>query len=125
MLKSVDIFSTSSSSIFNGAYSSSEYLDQDSIEAFNSNMENNLNSSKSPFNIPVAFTPSPDIKLASPPLFLPSLPTFSLNHELKSLPSPGRIIEEEPILDKIDESHLVSLNDQPELAPSESNKACC
>ncbi|MBW0554477.1 hypothetical protein O181_094192 [Austropuccinia psidii MF-1] len=122
MLNSVDSFYTSTLYMLNGSDYSLEYIDQDSLEALNSNIENSLNPQDSPFNLPVAFTSSPDIKLASPPLFLPSFPTFSLNPEFESLSSPGRIIKEEPKSNKIDESHLTSLIDQPKLAPSTSNK---
>ncbi|MBW0586152.1 hypothetical protein O181_125867 [Austropuccinia psidii MF-1] len=102
-LNSLDSFSTSTLHMFNGSDSSLEYLDQDSLETFNVNVENSLNPPDSPFNLPVAFTSSPDVKLASPPLFLPSSPTFSLDPEFKSSSSPGRIIKEEPRLDEIDE----------------------
>ncbi|MBW0581413.1 hypothetical protein O181_121128 [Austropuccinia psidii MF-1] len=87
--------------------------------------KNSLNPPDSPFNLPVAFTSSPDVELSSPPLFLPASPTFSLNPEFKSSSSPGRIVKEEPRSDKIDESGLTSFINQPELAPSTSNKTCC
>ncbi|MBW0501753.1 hypothetical protein O181_041468 [Austropuccinia psidii MF-1] len=124
-LNSVDSFSTSTLHMFNGSESSLEYLDQDSLETFNFNRENSLNPPDSPFNFHVAFTSSPDVKLASPPLFLPSSPTFSLNPEFKSSSSPGRIAKEELRLDKIDESGLTYFINKPELAPSKSNKAVC
>ncbi|MBW0576320.1 hypothetical protein O181_116035 [Austropuccinia psidii MF-1] len=124
-LNSLDNFSTSTLHMFNGSDSSLEYLDQDSLETFNLNIENSLNPPDSSFNLPVAFTSSPDFKLASPPLFLPSSPTFSLNPEFKSSSSPGRIVKEEPRSYKTDESGLTSFINQPELAPSTSNKACC
>ncbi|MBW0570016.1 hypothetical protein O181_109731 [Austropuccinia psidii MF-1] len=111
--------------MFNGSDSSLEYLYQDSLETFNFNGENSLNRPDSPFSFPVAFTSSPDVKLASPPLFLLSSPSFLLNPEFKSSSSPGRILKEEPRLDKIDESGLTSFINQPELAPSTSNKAFC
>ncbi|MBW0539236.1 hypothetical protein O181_078951 [Austropuccinia psidii MF-1] len=122
MLNSVDSFSTST---LHGSDSSLEYLDQYLLEEFNFNVENSFNPPDSPFNLPVAFTSSPDIKLASPPLILHSSPTLLFNPELKSSSSPGRIIKEEPRSEKIDESLLASLIHQPELAPSTSNKACC
>ncbi|MBW0511922.1 hypothetical protein O181_051637 [Austropuccinia psidii MF-1] len=89
--------------MFNGSDSSLEYFDQDSLEKFNFNRENSLNTPDSPSNFPLAFTSSPDVKLASPLLFLPSSPTFLLNPEFKSSSSPGRIVKEEPRLDEIDE----------------------
>ncbi|MBW0590689.1 hypothetical protein O181_130404 [Austropuccinia psidii MF-1] len=111
--------------MLNGSDSSLEYLDQDSLETFNFNIENSLNPPDSPFSLPVAFNSSPDVKLASPPLFLPSSPTFLLNPEFKSSSSPGRIIKEELRSNKINESSLTSFIDHPELAPSTSNKAFC
>ncbi|MBW0563229.1 hypothetical protein O181_102944 [Austropuccinia psidii MF-1] len=71
MLNSVDSFSTSTLHMLHGYDSSLEYFDQDSLQAFNSNVENSLNPPDSPFNLPVAFNSSLDIKLASPPFFLP------------------------------------------------------
>ncbi|MBW0581672.1 hypothetical protein O181_121387 [Austropuccinia psidii MF-1] len=124
-LNSVDSFYTSTLHMLNGSDSSLEYLDQYSLETFNFNRENSLNPPDSPFNFPVAFTSSPDVKLASPPLFLPSSPTFLLNPQFRSSPSPGRIVKEEPRLDEIDESGLTSFIDQPELAPFTSNKDFC
>ncbi|MBW0530537.1 hypothetical protein O181_070252 [Austropuccinia psidii MF-1] len=124
-LSSVDSFSTSTLHMFNGSYSSLEYLDQYSLETFNFNVENGLSPPDSPFNLPVTFPSSPEAKLASPPLFLPSSPTFLLNPEFKSSSSPGRIIKEETRSNKIDESGLTSFIDQPESAPSTSNNACC
>ncbi|MBW0571205.1 hypothetical protein O181_110920, partial [Austropuccinia psidii MF-1] len=124
-LNSFDSFSTSTLHMFNGSDSSLEYLDQDSLVTFNFNGENSLNPPNSPFNFPVAFTSSPYVKVASPPLFLPSSPTFSLNPEFKLSSSPGKIVKEEPRSDKIDESGLTSFINQPELAPSTSNKALC
>ncbi|MBW0496051.1 hypothetical protein O181_035766 [Austropuccinia psidii MF-1] len=79
-LNSVDSFSTST---LHGADSYLEYLHQNSPEEFNFNIENSLSPPDSPYNLPVAFPSSPDIKLASPPLFLPSLPTFLLHPEFK------------------------------------------
>ncbi|MBW0580513.1 hypothetical protein O181_120228 [Austropuccinia psidii MF-1] len=105
--------------------SSLEYIDQDSLEAFNYDVDNSLNSPNSPFSLPVALTSSTDIRVASPPLFLPSFPKFSFNPEFESFSSPGRIVKEEPRSDKIDESRLTSLIDKPELAPSTSEKAFC
>ncbi|MBW0572849.1 hypothetical protein O181_112564 [Austropuccinia psidii MF-1] len=66
---SFDSFSTSTLHIFNGSASSLEYLDQDSLETLNFNVENSLNPPESPFKLPVDFTSSPDVKSASPPLF--------------------------------------------------------
>ncbi|MBW0492116.1 hypothetical protein O181_031831 [Austropuccinia psidii MF-1] len=68
----VDSFSTCTLHMFNGSASSLEYLDQDSLETFNLNVENDSNPPESPFNLPVALTSIPEVKLASPPLFLPS-----------------------------------------------------
>ncbi|MBW0583276.1 hypothetical protein O181_122991 [Austropuccinia psidii MF-1] len=124
-LNSVDSFYTSTLHMLNGSDSSLEYLDQDSLETFNFNRESSLNPPDSPFSFLVAFTSSPDVKLASPPLFLPSSPTFLLYSEFKSSYSPGRIVKEEPRSDKIDESGLTSFINKPELAPSTSNKAFC
>ncbi|MBW0545188.1 hypothetical protein O181_084903 [Austropuccinia psidii MF-1] len=124
-LNSVDSFSTFTLHMFNGSDSSLEYLDQDSLETLNFNIEDSLNPPDSPFNLPVAFTSSHDFKLACPPSFLPSSPTFFLNPEVKPSSSPGRIIKEEPRFNKIDESGLTSFIDHPELAPSTSNKDCC
>ncbi|MBW0590706.1 hypothetical protein O181_130421 [Austropuccinia psidii MF-1] len=121
--KSVDSFSTSTLHMFNGSDYSLEYLDLDSLETFNFNIEDSLNPPDSPFNLPVAFTSIPDVKLASPPLFSPSSPTFSLNPEFEVSSSPGRIIKEETRSNEIDESGLTSFIDKPELAPSTSNKA--
>ncbi|MBW0472578.1 hypothetical protein O181_012293 [Austropuccinia psidii MF-1] len=70
-LNSVDSFSTYTLHIFNGSDSSLEYLHQDSLETFNFNIRNSLSPPDPPCNIPVAFTSSPDVKLASTPLFLP------------------------------------------------------
>ncbi|MBW0579521.1 hypothetical protein O181_119236 [Austropuccinia psidii MF-1] len=125
MLNSVDSFSKYTLHVFNGSDSSLEYLDQDSLDTFIFNGENSLSPPDSPFNFPEAVTSSPDVKLASPTLFLPSSPTFLLNPGLKSSSSPGRIVKEEPILDEIDESGLTPFINQPELAPSTSNKAFC
>ncbi|MBW0582380.1 hypothetical protein O181_122095 [Austropuccinia psidii MF-1] len=124
-LNSLDSFSMSTLHMFNGSDSSLEYLDQDSLETFNFNVENSLNPPDSPFNLPVAFTSSPDVKLASPPLLLHSSPTFLLNPEFKSSSSPGRIIKEEPRSNKINDSGLTSFIYHPELSPYTSNKACC
>ncbi|MBW0591836.1 hypothetical protein O181_131551 [Austropuccinia psidii MF-1] len=123
-LNSVDSFSTSTLHMFNASDSSLEYLDQHSLEKFNFNIESSLNPPNSPFNLPVSFTSSPDVKLASPPLFLPSSPTFLLNTEFKSSSSPGSIIKEEPRSNEINEPGLTSFIDHPELAPFTSNKPC-
>ncbi|MBW0591409.1 hypothetical protein O181_131124 [Austropuccinia psidii MF-1] len=102
-LSSVDSFSTFTLHILNAADSSLEYLDKDSVETFNFNVENSLIPPASPFSLPVPFTSIPDLKLASPPLFLPSSPKCLLNTEFKSSSSPGNIINKDSRSNKINE----------------------
>ncbi|MBW0488032.1 hypothetical protein O181_027747 [Austropuccinia psidii MF-1] len=100
-LSSVDSFSTLTLHMLNGSDSSLEYLDKDSLETFNFNVVNSLIPPDSPFSLPVVFTSIPDLKLASPPLFLPSSPKFLLNTEFKSSSSPGSIINKDSRSNKI------------------------
>ncbi|MBW0525085.1 hypothetical protein O181_064800 [Austropuccinia psidii MF-1] len=88
--------------MLNGPDSYLKYLDQNSLEAFDPNIENSSHPPDSPFKLPVGLHHSPDIKLDSTRLFLHSFPTFSLNPKFKSSPSPGSIIKEYPRSDKID-----------------------